>query len=130
MDRADLVGGPALFPRKVLRWFALLWVALFLSSMWFAGELEIRAQVAFNILGLFVGGSILMIHRYRLDPRTALALRMPRPAAWIGVILGAPSALIVGIGLARLGEYIVPVPERMIEAFASSWCPKAFPSGR
>jgi sodium transport system permease protein len=58
-----------------------------------------------------------MMWRYRLDPRQALALRMPRPAVWLGVLLGAPSALIVGIGLAQLAQLVFPVPEEMLEAF-------------
>jgi sodium transport system permease protein len=117
MDEADLRGGAALFPRRVLRWFALLWVALFLSALWFGPALGIRGQIVLNILGLFVGGSLLMIWRYRLEPREALALRMPRPGVWLGVLLGAPSAMIVAVGLAQAAGHIFPVPEEMIEAF-------------
>lgn len=117
VDEADLAGGEALFRRRVLRWFALLWVALFLAALWLGGTLGIRGQIVFNIVGLFVGASLLMMWRYRLDPRQALALRMPRPAVWLAVLLGAPSAMIVGIGLAQAGQLIFPVPEQMIEAF-------------
>jgi sodium transport system permease protein len=117
MDEGDLRGGAALFPRRVLRWFAVLWVVFFLSALWFAAQMGIRTQILYNIGLLFVGASFLMIWRYRLDPRQALALRIPRPAVWLGVLLGAPSAMIVGVGLAQAGQHIFPVPERMIEAF-------------
>ncbi len=127
MDEADLRGGPALFPRRVLRWFAVLWVVFFLSALWFTSELEIRGQVLYNVVGLFLGASLLMIWRYRLDPRRALALRMPRPAVWLGVLLGAPSSLIVGIGIGQLGQRIFPIPEQMIEAFGQFMLPEDLP---
>jgi sodium transport system permease protein len=127
LDEADLVGGPALFPRRVLRWFAVLWVVFFLSSLWFVGELEIRGQVTFNVIGLFGGASLLMLWRYRLDPRKALALRMPRPAVWLAVLLGAPSAFITGIGIGQISQYVLPVSDEMLEAFGQFMLPEALP---
>jgi sodium transport system permease protein len=127
LDEADLRGGPALFPRRVLRWFAGLWAALFLTSSWFGEALGIRGQVSFNLLVLFLGASVLMIRRYRLDPRDALALRMPRPAVWPAVLIGAPSAFVVGIGVAQLGQLVFPLPERMIEAFGQFMLPEEIP---
>lgn len=127
LDEADLRGGPALFPRRVLRWFGVLWVVFFLSSLWFAGELGIRGQVLLNVVGLFGGASLLMIWRYRLDPRRALALRLPRPAAWLGVLLGAPSALLVGVGLAQLGDRLFPIPREVVEAFGEFMLPDHLP---
>ena len=127
LDEADLHGGPALFPRRVLRWFAVLWVVFFLSALWFTSELEIRGQVLFNVVGLFMGASILMIRRYRLDPRRALALRMPRPAVWLGVLLGAPSSFIVAIGIAQLAQRIFPIPEQVMESFGQFMLPEELP---
>ena len=68
-----------------------------------------------------------MIWRYRLDARQALALRMPRPAVWLGVLLGAPSAFIVGVGLAQLGQLLFPIPQEMIEAFGQFLLPEDLP---
>jgi ABC-type Na+ efflux pump permease subunit/membrane protease YdiL (CAAX protease family) len=127
LDEADLRGAAALFPRRVLRWFALLWVVFFVSALWFTSELEIRGQVLFNVVGLFVGASLLMIRRYRLDPRRALALRMPRPAVWLGVLLGAPSSFIVGIGIAQLAQRIFPIPEQVLESFGQFMLPEELP---
>ena len=117
LDQADLVGGPALFPRRVLRWFGVLWAILLVTSLWTGESLELREQVLFNIVGLFFVGSLLMVRSYRLDPRTAFALRSPPPAAWPAVLIGAPAALVTGIGLAELFQRLVPVPEEVIRSF-------------
>lgn len=127
LDRADLVGGPALFPRRVLRWFGVLWVLLLVTSMWLGEELGLRGQVALNLLGIFLGGSLLMIRRYRLPVREALALRTPHPAAWMAVLIGAPAALFTGIGLAELLDLVIPVPEEMAEAFGEFLLPEGMP---
>ncbi|MGY8799664.1 MAG: ABC transporter permease subunit [Longimicrobiales bacterium] len=121
MDEADLLGGPALFPRHVLRWFGVMWVALLLISMWFGDELGLRGQVVVNLGFIFLGSSLLMVRRYGLDPRTAFALRPVHPAVWPAVLLGAPSAYLVGIGLAGLvNTYILPVPQSTLEAFGDA----------
>jgi sodium transport system permease protein len=117
LDRAEFVGGPALFPKRVLRWFGIMWVALFITSLWLGATLGIRAQVVVNILGIFFGGSLLMIWRYRLDPRETFALRPVKFPVWIGVLIGAPSAYLVGVGVARLTNLVLPVPERLFESF-------------
>ncbi|HEX9885747.1 MAG TPA: ABC transporter permease subunit, partial [Longimicrobiales bacterium] len=118
LDEADLTGGPALFPRHVLKWFGVLWVVFFIAAMWYGEALGIRGQLVFNLLVIFFGGSLLMIRRYRLSFREAFALRAPHPAAWLAVLVGAPSGFIVGIGLANLVNlYLFPVPESVLEAF-------------
>jgi sodium transport system permease protein len=127
LDEADLRGGPALFPRQVLRWFAVMWAILFLSSAWLAGDLGIRTQVVVNLVGIFLVGSLLMLRRYRLNPREALALRAPRAAVWAAVLIGAPAAFVVGVGLAQLGQLIFPIPERLIEAFGQFLVPEDVP---
>jgi sodium transport system permease protein len=117
LDEADLKGGPALFPRRVLRWFGVLWVVLLLVSLWFGDALGIRGQVVFNLFGIFFVGSLLMVRKYRLDPVQAYALRAPPAAAWPAVLIGAPSALVTGLGVAQLFQRFVPAPERMLREF-------------
>ena len=117
LDEADLMGGPALFPRRVLRWFGLMWVLLLLVSLWMGDELGLRGQLLFNIMGLFFVGSLLMIRTYRLDPVEAFALRRPHPAAWFATLIGAPAALVTGIGIAEAFQRIAPVPERVLRSF-------------
>ncbi|MGD8361529.1 MAG: ABC transporter permease subunit [Gemmatimonadota bacterium] len=118
LDQADLTGGAALFPRHVLRWFLGLWVLFFLSSLWFGQDLGLRGQVVLNLLVIFFGGSLVMVRRYRLDPVEAYGLRKAHPAAWIAVLLGAPSALLVAFGITELvNTFVFPVPEQLLENF-------------
>ncbi len=128
LDEADLVGGPALFPRRVLRWFGVMWVIFLLISLWFGERLGLRGQVTLNLLGIFLGGSLLMVHRYRLNLREAFALRRVHPAVWLAVILGAPAGYILGIGLAGLvNTYLFPVPQNVLEAFGDVLLGDAIP---
>ncbi len=128
-DRAEFVGGPALFPYRVLRWFGLMWVVLLGLSLAFGERVGIRGQVLTNLLGLFLGGSILMIRRYRLPLREALALRRVHPLVWPAVLVGAPSGFIVGIGLAELTGVFLPVPPQVLEAFGQFLLPEGMGIG-
>ncbi|MDZ7779452.1 MAG: type II CAAX endopeptidase family protein [Gemmatimonadota bacterium] len=120
VDPAELQGGPALFPRRVLRWFAVIWALFFTVSLWFGEALGIRGQVFVNLVVLFGGGTALMIRVYRLDPVRVLFLRAPPPAAWVAVLIGAPAAYLAGIGLAELIDaYVFPVPESVLESFGN-----------
>lgn len=116
LDQADLAGGAALFPKRVLRWYGVLWVLLLLTSLWFGGDLGLREQVLVNLFGIFFVGSLILVRAYRLDPVEAFALRAPPPAAWPAVLIGAPGALVTGIGLANAFQRLVPVPEETIRA--------------
>lgn len=128
LDAADLSGGPALFPRHVFRWFLFLWVMLFLASLWLGETLGLRGQLVLNLVGIFFGGSWVMIRRYRLDPVAAFNLRVPHPSAWIAVMVGAPSALILGIGLAQLvNTHVFPIPEEILRSFAQGITGTEFP---
>ena len=121
LDEADLVGGPALFPRHVLRWFGVMWVTFLVISLWFGEDLGVRGQVVVNLVFIFFGGSLLMIRRYGLDPRTAFALRPVHPLVWLAVVIGAPAGYLVGIGLAELvNSYVFPVPQNVLEAFGDT----------
>jgi len=128
LDRADLVGGPELFPRNVFRWFLGMWVVFFVSSLWFGEDLGLRGQIFLNLVVIFLGGSVLVARRYRLPVRETFSLRMPHPAAWIATLIGAPSALILGMGLAELvNAYLFPVPQEVVEAFGQSLAGPALP---
>jgi sodium transport system permease protein len=121
LDEADLVGGPALFQRHALGWFLGLWVLFYVISLWFGNELGIRGQVLVNLVGIFLGGSIFLIRRYRLPVRDVLALRPVPVAVWLAVLVGAPSAYVIGIGLAEFVDaWLFPVPQELIEAFGQA----------
>jgi membrane protease YdiL (CAAX protease family) len=126
-EAEELLGGPALFPRHVLRWFAVLWALLLIIAVNFETILDIRAQAVVNIVGLFIGGSFLMIRRYRLNVREALALRPVRPAVWVAVVLGVPAALLTGIGVSRLANLFLPVPRQLVESFGQMLLPESVP---
>ena len=120
-------GGPALFPRHVLRWFAVLWATMFVVASNMGEHADLRLQLLINLGVLFVGGSFLMIRRYRLDPREALALRAPRPAVWLAVVIGAPAGLLTATGVFRLVSLVFPVPQKMLEAFGQGLMPDSIP---
>jgi len=118
-DEADFRGGAQLFPRQVLTWFLGLWVLFFLTSLWFGEALGLRGQIVVNLVGIFLGGSAWIIHRYRLDPVEVLSLRRPSWTAWPAVLIGAPSFLVLGLGVAQLvNTYLFPIPESLLESFA------------
>jgi sodium transport system permease protein len=122
-DRAEVLGGTSLFPYRVLRWFGLLWVTLVGLSVWFGDALGIRGQILVNVVGLFLGGALVMVWRYRLPVREALALRPVPALVWPAVLVGAPSALLVGMGLANVTGRFLPMPSRMMEAFGQFLLP-------
>jgi sodium transport system permease protein len=128
LDEADLIGGAALFPRHVFQWFLGFWVVFFVISLWYGDDLGAKGQVVVNLVGIFFGGSLFLIRRYRLPVRETLALRLPHPAAWLAALVGAPSALLVGVGLAELvNTYVFPVPEELLRAFGESLAEPGFP---
>ena len=121
LDEADLVGGPALFPRHALAWFLGFWVVFFVNVLWFGEQLGIRGQVIVNLVVIFFGGSMFVVRRYRLPVRETFGLRAPSPLAWIATLIAAPSALLLGIGLSEwMIRWLFPVPEGMMEAMAEA----------
>lgn len=119
IDAADLAGGPALFPRRVGRWFAGLW-ALLLVWQLNAGGADSRLLLSIN-LAVFGVASWWMIARYRLPVRETLSLRTPPPAAWLAVLIGAPAGLVLADGVVRLASLAIPIPEAWIEAMTEAF---------
>ena len=120
-------GGPALFPRHVLRAFALLWAIMFAVAANMGADADIRLQLLVNLGVLFLGGSFFLIRRYRLNVRETLALRAPRPAVWLAVLIGAPAGLLTATGVFRLANLVFPVPQKMLEAFGQGLLPDSIP---
>jgi sodium transport system permease protein len=123
-DAADAAGGPALFPKHVLRWYALMGVALFAVALNVPQLSTFRAQLLFNELVLFLGIPLLMIRRYRLHFREALALRPVRPLVWLAVLLAIPAGNMTAVGVFRLANLVFPVPQRMLEQFGRDLMPE------
>ncbi len=118
-DAADLAGGPALFPRRVARWFAVLW-ALLLVWQLNVGGIDSRLLIAIN-MSIFGAAAWLMIVRYRLPLRETLSLRAPPATAWLGVLIAAPAGLVLANGVVRLASLAMPIPEEWIEAMADAF---------
>jgi sodium transport system permease protein len=127
-DAADLQGGPAPFQKRVLRWYALIGVILFLVALNVPQLATFRRQLIFNELVIFLGGSLLMVARYRLNIKQAWALRAPKPAVWLAILLLIPSSNIMGVGIFRLANLVIPVPSQVIEQFARDVMPKNIPA--
>jgi sodium transport system permease protein len=129
VSRAELLGGPELFQRRVLRAFALMWVTALVVSTYigsYAGA-NVRVQLLFNIGVVFIGGSLLLIRHYRLDIKSALALRPVRPVIWLAVVAGVPGGLLTASGLFKLVSLVLPVPHEWAERFAKALVPADLP---
>lgn len=126
-DAADLAGGAALFPKHVLRWYAVMGAVLFAIALNVPQLATFRAQILFNELVIFLGAVLLMIRKYRLNVREALALRPVKPLVWLGVVLAIPSGLVVATGVFRLANLVIPVPQRVLEQFGRELMPKEVP---
>jgi sodium transport system permease protein len=125
-DVVDARGGFPLFERHVWIWFAVLWALLLILGNYLE-KLDIRAQVFLNIAVLFFGASLLMIWKYRLNPREAFALRLPKLGVWPVVLMAAPCGVLAGTGLFRLVDQIVPVPPEIVEGFSKAVAPEQVP---
>lgn len=125
-NSAELLGGPKLFERRVLRWFAVMWGLLLIVSS-YTENLDLRAQISINLLGLFLGATLLMLRRYRLDPRSTLSLRLPRPAVWLGVLAAVPGGFIVAVALFQLANLFIPAPTSVLENFTGALLPSNVP---
>ncbi len=125
-DVIDFTGGPALFERRVILWFGILWAVLILVNS-YTETLDVRLQLLINLIGLFFGASCLMVRIYRLDPRAALALRLPRPAVWLGLVFAIPGGMLTAIGLFRLSNFFLPAPDNVVERFTNALMPEKIP---
>jgi sodium transport system permease protein len=127
-DAADVAGGPALFPKHVLRWYALMWAILFAVAANIPQLATFRRQLLFNEVVIFLGGPFLMIWKYRLSVWEALALRRVKPVVWLATLLAIPSGHLVGIGVFRLASLFLPVPEQALEQYSQSLLPRNLPA--
>lgn len=115
--------GHGRFSRHVLAWFGMLWAVVWIVNSYTARQ-DIRVQLIINLVVLFLGASIVMLVRYRLNWREALSWRMPKPMVWVGVICVIPGGLLTASGLARLTGEFLPVSDEMLEEFARAIVPE------
>ena len=125
--REEFLGGPDLFRKRVLRWFLVFWAVKLLLDLNVQFD-DIRLSALFSVGLLFLAFPLVVIRHFRLDPTEALALRMPRPGVWIGVLVGAPAGLLAAQGLFRLMQYVIPVPPEVLEGFGQTLLPENVPT--
>jgi sodium transport system permease protein len=126
-DEADLLGGPALFPKRALIWFMGMWAAMLILSTNVPALMKFEGQYLFNMFVLFLGVPLLIIRIYRLDIRTALALRPVKPVVWPAVLLMIPAQHFAGAGVFFLANRLFPVPEKLLEEFVRFFVPADYP---
>jgi len=124
MDEADLAGGPTLFPRHVLRWYAVLWAVMFAVAVNMEVENAFYTQLFINEFVLFLGVPFLIIWRYRLKVKEALALRPVKPIVWPLILLLIPATQLTGTAVFFIANLIFPVPEKMLEEFGRNILPE------
>jgi sodium transport system permease protein len=122
---ADLASGPAHLERHVLRAFAIMWALMLVGSSYVGND--VRFQLLFNIIGVMLGGSALLIRSSGLDPRVVLAFRSFKKGVWLALVAGVPGGLLSSIGVLRLVDLVVPTPARWFQEFARSLLPPDLP---
>jgi membrane protease YdiL (CAAX protease family) len=121
------LGGPALFQKRVIRWFAVMWAVIFAVAANVPQLATFRAQLLFNEFAVFGGASVLMLAAYRLNLRETLALRPVKWPVWIAIILAAPAGNVMGVAFFKLLNYVIPVPQAALEQMAALM-PKNIPT--
>ncbi len=125
-SREEFLGGPALFRRRVLHWFLVFWAVKVLLDFNLAFE-DIRTAALVGVGLVFLIFPAIVIGRFRLDPKKALALRLPRPGVWAGVLLGAPAGILAANTVFRLMDFVVPMPTELLENFGQALLPEGVP---
>ena len=109
--------------RHILWWAAILWASILIGANFLGSDATIGKQLTFNF-GLLSVAMLLIWRRYDVPLRAAFSLRLPRVAVWPAVLVGAPSALLLGGALARMSSRVLPVPEKMLEEFERMLIPE------
>src|SRR5262245_3036231 len=127
-EAAEFLGGPALFEKRVLRWFALMWVTAFAVSTNFPALASFRRQLIFNEIVVMLGAVILMMRIYRLDAREVLSLKPVKPAVWVGILFSIPSGYLTALGIFRIVNVVIPAPQQLLERFSEELIPRGMPT--
>jgi len=127
-EQAEFLGGPALFQKRVLRWFALMWTITFAVAMNVQALATLQRQLIFNEIIVMMGAVLLMIWIYRLDPREVLSLKPVKPAVWLGILFLIPSGHLTAIGIFRMMNAVIPAPQELLERFSQDVIPKGMPT--
>ncbi|MBN1425942.1 CPBP family intramembrane metalloprotease [Candidatus Fermentibacteria bacterium] len=119
--------GEAVFTRRVLPAFAIMWAVFFIFASNVEGRMDLRIELLVNLVVIFFGGSLLLIRMHRLSARRVFAFRPVRAWVWPLVAIGAPAGLLAAAGVFRLASLVLPVPKEMLEAFGKGLMPEEIP---
>ena len=126
-EPAEFLGGPALFQKRVLRWFALMWAITFAVAANIPQLATLRRQLLFNELVIMLGATLLMLKVYRLDVREALSLRPVKPAVWLAILFAIPSGHLTALAIFQAVNVVIPAPQQLLERFAADIIPRDMP---
>lgn len=107
-----------LLASHIWRWYLLMWAVVFVFA---SNSTQLRAQLLFNQLIVFLLLPLLLVWWYRLDMKRVFSLHRAQPVVWIAVILAVPSAQIATVGLFRLANLVIPVPPKALEQFGQQF---------
>jgi len=127
-EAAEFVGGVALFQKRVLRWFALMWVVAFGVALNVPALATFRRQLLFNEIVVMMGAIVLILRVYRLNPIEMLSLRPVRPVVWLAILFAIPSSHLTSLGVFRLVNIVMPAPQQLLERFSEDVIPKGMPA--
>jgi sodium transport system permease protein len=126
-SRAEFLGGPALWTRRVLIWVLVLWAGKFMLDVNLSIN-DLRLSILIQVGLVFTLFPLLVIRVFRLNVREALSLRMPRPQVWGAVLLGVPGGLLCTQGIFHLVNQVIPVPTEVLENFGQALAPGDIPA--
>src|SRR5262249_37237759 len=127
-EAAEFLGGPALFQKRILRWFALMWVITFAAASNIPALANFRRQLIFNEIVVLLGAVLLIIWTYRLNPREVLSLKPVKPAVWLAILFSIPSGYVTALGVFRIVNTVIPAPQQLLDRFSQDVIPKGMPA--
>jgi len=126
-EAAEFLGGPALFQKRVLRWFALMWVIVFAVATNVQALASFQRQLIFNELVVMLGSSLLMLWIYRLNPTEVLSLKPVKPAVWLAILFLIPTGHLTALGIFQIVNVVIPAPQEMLQRFSEDVIPRGMP---
>jgi len=127
-EEAEFSGGPRLFQKRVLRWFALMWVMTFAVVSNVPALANFQRQLIFNEIVVMLGAALLMIWAYRLNPTEVLSLKPVKPAVWVAILFLIPAGNLTALGVFRIVNVVIPAPQQLLERFAEDVIPRGMPT--
>jgi sodium transport system permease protein len=126
-EPAEFLGGPVLFQKRVLRWFALMWAVTFAVAANIPQLATFQRQLLFNEVVIMIGATLLMLRLYNLDVRDALSLRRVKPVIWLAILFAIPSGYLTALAIFRIVNVVIPAPQQLLERFSEDFIPAGMP---